>query len=166
MESKLSGSRADGADRPRLPWGGAMLFAAGVLGLGLLAAALGMTYRPTGGTTTGGPLPAWVFWAIWIVIYPGMGVATWLVWRQRERQPVRGALLLFGVALAQNLSFWLAPDLAGVAMVDLAGCALAYLVTCRYARIDRAAGWWLLPWLVWMPLTTALKLWLLWLGQR
>lgn len=143
----------------------ALLFAMGVLGAGMLAAVLAIRRSPPE-MIASGPLPDWAFWAVWVLIYPCMGVASWLVWRQRQRQPVAGVLLLFGVALAQNLSFWLAPDLVVVALVDLIGCALAYLVAWRYAGVDPAAAWWLLPWLLWMPITTALKLWLLWIEQR
>jgi len=46
-------------------------------------------------------------------------------------------------------------------LVDAAGLVLAYAQAGAYSRHSRAAALGLLPWLVWMLITTALKAWLL-----
>jgi hypothetical protein len=43
---------------------------------------------------------------------------------------------------------------------------LAYTVAWVYSRYRKAAVWWLLPWLVWMPITLGIKLWVVLGGGR
>jgi tryptophan-rich sensory protein len=70
-------------------------------------------------------------------------------------------LAIFFVALMQTTSFWLTDSLRMTAMIDATGMVLAYTVAWVYSRYDKVAVWWLLPWLVWMPITLVIKLWAL-----
>lgn len=107
------------------------------------------------------PIPAWVFTAVWLVAYPGMGVATWLVWQRRTGADVTVPLAIFGAALLQTLSFWLTNSIRMTAVIDATGVVLACTVAYVYGRNARSAVWWLLPWMVWMPITLGVKLWVL-----
>jgi tryptophan-rich sensory protein len=73
-------------------------------------------------------------------------------------------ITVFVVALLQTLSFWLTNSLRMTAVIDATGLLLAYTVACVYSRYRKAAVWWLLPWLVWMPITLIIKLWVVFGG--
>ena len=114
--------------------------------------------------------PAWappssLFGPVWTVLYVLMGVAAWLVWRERDRVPVRGALALFVVQLAFNaLWTWLffAWRQGGLAFAEIV--ALDVLVAATAAafwRVRRLAGALLLPYLGWVLFATALT-WAVW----
>ena len=52
--------------------------------------------------------PPWLFGPVWSVLYLLMGIAAWLVWRDRGFAGARNALTLFVVQLAANaLWTWL-----------------------------------------------------------
>jgi hypothetical protein len=68
---------------------------------------------------------------------------------------------VFAVALLQTMSFWLTNSLRMTAVMDATGMVLAYAVAWVYSRYAKNAVWWLLPWLLWMPTTLAIKLWAL-----
>lgn len=152
--------QAGAASAGRHRWWTIAFFAAGLLGSGMGVAALAMLLRSSMAalaTSGDGVVPSWVFWAVWLVIYPAQGVATALVWQGRAMARARWALLLFAVAFIQNLTFWLSNSLLTTALIDTLGLGLAYAAAWAYGRCSRAAAWWLLPWLVWMPLTTIYK---------
>lgn len=151
------------------PWGAAA-FAAGTLVAGMASAA--MSFAAAGDRTAAAPAgvlpavwpPAWVFWAVWFVIYPMWGVATWRVWRRRHAADVRGALALYALNLLGALFFLPISTLtanspAVLALMDANGLVATYALAWLYSRYDRRALWWLVPYLAWMPLTTALKVW-------
>lgn len=101
------------------------------------------------------PLPPWVFIVVWAVIHAGMGLAAWRL-RSTEDYAVPLALLVVGF-LQTNL-FWLSDGLRSVAAADATGLLLAVVTTWAVARQSRAAAWWLVPWVVWMPVTLAVKI--------
>jgi translocator protein len=109
-------------------------------------------------------IPTWLFTVVWLVIYPSIGIATWLIWGTRDRHDVSVPMAIGGAALLQTLSFWLSNSIQMIAVIDATGLLLAYTVAWVYARYHRAAVWWLLPWLVWMPVTLVVKLLVLWGG--
>ena len=99
--------------------------------------------------------PAWVFPAVWTVLYILMGVACWLVWKSdAARQDKKRALTLYGVQLAVNfiwpLIFFRA-GMYGFALIWLV--VLLVLVTetaIAFGRIDMRAAWLLIPYLLWL----------------
>ncbi|HYE62096.1 MAG TPA: TspO/MBR family protein [Phycisphaerales bacterium] len=108
--------------------------------------------------------PSWVFGPVWTALYATMGVASWLVWRERARRPrhVRAALAAYAVQLALNaawspLFFGLRrPDLALIDIVLLWAAIVATVVL--FWRVHKAAGAILLPYLAWVTFATALNL--------
>lgn len=106
--------------------------------------------------------PSWLFGPVWIVLYLMMGVASWLVWRERDRDPeAHDALKLYGVQLALNaiwtpLFFSLHRiGLAAVEIVVLWGAILATIA--RFYRVLPAAGLLLVPYHLWTTFASVLN---------
>lgn len=110
--------------------------------------------------------PAWappgaVFGPVWITLYTLMGVAAWLVWRERERIPVRTALALFVVQLVINAGwswafFRLQAGAISFAWIVVLG-AVVVATMIAFARVRRAAAWLLAPYLAWVTFAAALN---------
>lgn len=109
--------------------------------------------------------PAMVFGPVWTVLYLLMGIAAWLVWRERPSQRVDGALGLYIVQLVANAMWsWLffrwhqgAWAFADVLLL----WALVAATTAAFWRIRRLAGLLLLPYLAWVSFASALT-WAIW----
>ncbi len=104
--------------------------------------------------------PAWLFAPAWTVLYLGMAVAGWLVWRERGTQSVTGPIVLFGIQLVLNaLWSWLffAWRRGGLAFAECVVFALAVLATLIvFWRVRPLAGVLFLPYLAWVTFATAL----------
>ncbi|HRQ47612.1 MAG TPA: tryptophan-rich sensory protein, partial [Rhodocyclaceae bacterium] len=96
----------------------------------------------------------------WTVLYLLMGVAAWLVWRERSARKVGIALTLFLVQLGANaLWTWLffAWRLGALAFGEI--LVLWVLILCTIAvfwRVRPLAGALLIPYLAWVSFATAL----------
>jgi tryptophan-rich sensory protein len=107
--------------------------------------------------------PGWLFGPVWTVLYAGMALAAWRLSRRRE-EGVGGAstaLRLWWLQLALNFLWtplFFAGQLLWVALLDivLLDAVLAVLVL-RAWRVDRIAGWLLVPYLAWVLFATALN---------
>jgi tryptophan-rich sensory protein len=104
--------------------------------------------------------PAWLFAPVWTVLYLLMGVAAWLVWRERGFRQAPIALSLFLLQLALNaLWTWLffVWRLGALAFGEI--LVLWMLILCTlvaFWRVRRAAGALLIPYLAWVTLASAL----------
>ncbi len=109
--------------------------------------------------------PAGVFGPVWTTLYTLMGIAAWLVWREKPTQNVRPALTLFVVQLALNALWswlyfvWHLGAIAFAGTVILWCLILATLIA--FWRIKPLAGALLVPYLAWVTLATALT-WSTW----
>ena len=140
-------------------------------GVGLLAAWITQTSVTTwypALTKPGFTPPNWLFGPVWTVLYAMMGVAAALVWQRRTEDTLsQSALVLFVVQLLLNGGWSFAffgarsPGLGLIVIVALWG-ALAW-TTERFFRVRTAAGWLLVPYLLWVTYAGALNLsiWLL-----
>ncbi len=106
--------------------------------------------------------PSSVFGPVWTVLYALMGIAAWLVWRERHTPGSRRALLLFGAQLVLNtLWSWLffAWHQGGLAFLDIVVLWLLIVLTIvDFWRIRPLAGALLLPYLAWVTYAAALNL--------
>lgn len=104
--------------------------------------------------------PAWLFAPVWTILYALMGVAAWLVWRERGFRGARGALALFGVQLGANaLWTWLffAWRQGAAAFAEiLVLWALIAATMAAFARVRPMAAWLLAPYLAWVTFAAAL----------
>ena len=103
--------------------------------------------------------PEWLFPVAWTILYVLMGVASYLVLTSDE--PNRDALILYGVQLVFNF-FWPilffnaeAFLLSSVWIIILWFLILATML--RFFKISKAAGWLLLPYLLWVSFATYLN---------
>ncbi|MFG6460274.1 TspO/MBR family protein [Roseateles sp. DXS20W] len=109
--------------------------------------------------------PAWLFGPVWTVLYLLMGVAAWLVWRERPSQRADGALGLYLLQLGLNaLWSWLffGWRQGALAMVDVVLLlALVAITAAAFWRIRPLAGGLLLPYLAWVGFASVLT-WAVW----
>jgi len=105
--------------------------------------------------------PAGVFGPVWTLLYITMGVAAWLVWRERGFARARGALGLFILQLGANaLWSWLffGWHLGGWAFADILLLLVLIVATLvSFARIRLVAAWLLVPYLLWVCFASALN---------
>ena len=98
--------------------------------------------------------PNWIFGPVWTTLYVLMGIAASRIWNKRKEVNVRLPLTLFGVQLFLNLCwsliFFRAHMLLG-ALIEVAVLWAAIFLTAKsFWKIDRAAGYLLLPYLMWV----------------
>jgi benzodiazapine receptor len=106
--------------------------------------------------------PGWLFGPVWISLYTLMGIALYLVWARgfREKKS-RMALGIFAVQLGLNaawsfLFFGLqSPFLGLMGIIPL--WILIALNIWAFRRIDRRAGYLLVPYIVWVSIAAALN---------
>lgn len=111
--------------------------------------------------------PNYLFGPVWTVLYTLMSVSAWLVWRQRDRVPVRRALTIYVVQLVFNavwtpLFFGLYPAIGPVALwsalaVIAAIDVLVLLTMVRFWRVSKVAAWLLVPYWIWVLFATTLN---------
>jgi len=109
--------------------------------------------------------PPGVFGPVWFTLYTLMGIAAWLVWRERSNSHVKAALGVYVIQLIANaLWSWLffAWHLGAAALIEVV--LLATLVASTlllFLRIRPLAGALLVPYLLWVFFASALT-WTLW----
>ena len=104
--------------------------------------------------------PAWLFGPVWTLLYFLMGVAAWLVWRERGFRGAAVALSLFVVQLLLNAAWtWIffVRHQGGAAFVEiLVLWVLIVAVVVGFWRVRPAAGMLLLPYLAWVSFASVL----------
>jgi tryptophan-rich sensory protein len=109
--------------------------------------------------------PASAFGPVWSALYLFMGIAAWLVWRERGAARFGAAISLFIAQLGANaLWSWLffAWRHGAFAFVDvLVLLALIAATIAAFWRIRRLAAVLMLPYFAWVCLATALT-WSVW----
>ncbi len=104
--------------------------------------------------------PGWLFGPVWTLLYTLMGIAAWLVWRDCGFAGARRALYFFIAQLAANaLWTWLyfVWRMGGVALGEIIVLWILIAITIlHFRRVNRAAGWLLVPYLAWVSFATAL----------
>ncbi len=104
--------------------------------------------------------PGWIFPVVWSVLYLLMGIAAYLVW-MRDSTGRLGALLLYGLQLAFNFVWPLLFFSArrwGLSFFWLLGLwILVLLTTVRFFRETKAAGWLMVPYLLWVTFAVYLN---------
>lgn len=105
--------------------------------------------------------PAWVFGPVWTALYALMAISAWLVWRSGGLRANRTAFVLFFVQLGLNaLWSWLffAWHLGAVALIEVLVLWAFILATLlAFRRVNAAAGYLLLPYLLWVGFAAVLN---------
>ena len=96
--------------------------------------------------------PGWLFPVVWTALYLMMGLASYLV--AASGQPAGDALNIYGIQLAVNFLWpilFFNFRLFGLSLVWLVLLWVLVLVTLlRFWRISPAAGWLMVPYLLWV----------------
>lgn len=140
-----------------------------LLSLGMVAAGLGYgLFGPSDDAGLANP-PAWpqrwMFWAIWLVLYPAAGVAGAWLWADRcSGRASATAWRLYAVSVMIALAWVPVVQASGSRLVmpvimDIIGLAIGLAAFVAAARVNRRAMFWLIPINVWGLLTTVLKVW-------
>lgn len=105
--------------------------------------------------------PGWLFGPVWTLLYIGIAVAGWRVWRLRATRDVRAALTWFAIQYALNLAwsglfFGLRNPMLG--LIDIVLLLVSIAITIRlFIRVDRIAGLILVPYCLWVGFASALN---------
>jgi benzodiazapine receptor len=103
--------------------------------------------------------PNWLFAPVWTILYVAMGVAAWLVWRRSSftAAPMQLFLLqlLLNVAWSAVFFRFRSPGWAFIEIVAL-WCAIL-LTAITFGRTAPAAGWLMIPYLLWVSYAAALN---------
>lgn len=105
--------------------------------------------------------PGWLFPVVWTLLFILMGIASYLVWNSGSRERVT-PLTVYGVQLAVNFlwsivffnmkSFWLAFAVLLVLWV------LILITIALFAKVNKAAAWLLVPYLLWVTFAAYLNI--------
>ena len=104
--------------------------------------------------------PNGVFGPVWTVLYIAMGIALYLVWTAKSKQPKKRAYSAFGVQMALNLLWsiaffgWHAPWLGLVIIIALIG-AIAWAIY-EFWQHSKTAAYLMVPYIAWVSFATYL----------
>lgn len=114
--------------------------------------------------------PNWIFAPVWTLLYIMMGLAAGLVWnRYSENSLVKKALGFFAIQLGLNalwsyLFFGLHNPL--LALIEIILLWLMIFETYnQFKKIDKVAGFLMLPYLAWVSFATILNASIWWLNK-
>lgn len=107
--------------------------------------------------------PAWVFGPAWTILYLLMGVSLYLIWNKKLNKKAKSdCFAIFAIQLILNvvwsyLFFGLRNPFLG--LVDIFVLWLAILfTTIKFVRLEKLAGYLLIPYLVWVAFASVLNL--------
>ncbi|MBI2310405.1 tryptophan-rich sensory protein [Candidatus Collierbacteria bacterium] len=107
--------------------------------------------------------PAWVFGPVWTILFILMGLSLYLVWNKGlKKKGVIDGIALFGVQLILNITWSYLffgirnPFLALVEISVLWGAIL--LTAWKFYKIDRTAGYLMIPYFLWVGFASYLNL--------
>ncbi|MBR4015327.1 MAG: tryptophan-rich sensory protein [Anaerotignum sp.] len=107
--------------------------------------------------------PSWLFPVVWTILYTLMGIASYLVLTSEENSgQVRRALTLYGVQLAVNFVWPLLFFRLEVFLIAFGWLVLLWVLIwstrTAFSRISKAAGYLLIPYLLWVSFAGYLNL--------
>lgn len=132
------------------------------------ARSLGRWYRAL-------PKPWWnppdaVFGPVWTLLYLGMAVASWLVWRARDEHDVSAALVWYAVQLTLNVLwsvvfFGMRSPIGGLVVIVALWSAIVTTIVA-FAPVSGLAAALLVPYAAWVTFASALNGAIVGLGLR
>jgi benzodiazapine receptor len=152
--------------KPNLPV--LILFVLLALGVGALGAAFSPGVSATAAQWYATlAKPTWLppqnwFAPVWTALYVSMGIAAWLIWRERYHRGRSAALAAYAVQLLLN-ALW-PPLFFGLKNIDIGLFAIVALWLAigwtlrEFARVRIAAAVLLVPYFVWVSLAAAINL--------
>jgi len=110
--------------------------------------------------------PNWLFGPVWSILYILMGIALALIW-QSSNSKKNKAILLFIIQFALNLAWsaiFFGQHQIGLALIEiLIMLAAILLTTFNFIKINRTAGYLMMPYILWVSFASCLNgaIWLL-----
>lgn len=106
--------------------------------------------------------PSWLFGPVWTLLYTGMAVAAWRVWKEAGRFGAARVPLTFHLVqlLLNGAWSWIFFGMRrpGPAAVEIVFLWLAvFATTWAFARRSRLAGGLMVPYLLWVTFASALN---------
>ncbi len=133
------------------------------VGLGLLSGINTMGEVNNWFTTVAKPRwnpPNWLFGPVWTTLYILMGIAAALIWHSKHYLKRRG-LALFVIQFILNLAWsyiFFTRHLIGVAFAEIIVMLFfIILTTVVFFKINRTAGWLMVPYIAWVSFATVLN---------
>jgi tryptophan-rich sensory protein len=132
---------------------------------GIIGSVFTMSSIPTWYTSLVKPSwnpPSWLFGPVWTTLYALMGVASYLVWQERNRsKSAKMALFVYGVHLALN-AIWsiifFGLQNPGLALAEILFLLISIIVTMvLFWRINHWATYLMVPYLLWVCFATFLN---------
>ena len=106
--------------------------------------------------------PGWLFSPAWTILFTLLAIATWRVARKGAVAAL--ALWVYAFQLLFNVLwslFFFTLHRPGWALVDIAILnVLVVAMVVLYGRIDRLAGWFIVPYVLWLGLATSINTWI------
>lgn len=131
----------------------------GLLG-GLFSGTTGETYT----SIIKPPLspPGWLFGIVWPVLYLLMGIAAYIIYQAPQSSEQKKAIVVFWVQLFVNFLWpiiffrfeWYWVSVAVILLLD----ALVFLTAGWFYKINKAAGYLMIPYLLWLLFATYLNI--------
>jgi tryptophan-rich sensory protein len=104
----------------------------------------------------------WLFAPVWTLLYLMIALAGWRVWRRVGLSGARAGMVAYSAQLALNLAWcflFFGGRMIGVALVEIVLLlAVIGVNAALFWRIDRPAGWLLVPYAVWVAFACVLNL--------
>ncbi len=107
--------------------------------------------------------PGWLFPVVWTILFLLMGIASYLVFTSKEsRDAVNTALLVYGIQLVVNFFWSIFFFNFGAYLFSFFWLILLWVlilaVLLLFGRISKAAGYLMLPYLLWVSFAGYLNL--------
>lgn len=136
-------------------------FSLGTLVLVMIAAGLGFFFASPNQNLHTAPGESF-FWIAWLIVLPTWGIATWLVWLKRNEADIRGAMVLYVWFLLGIISFFPLTaatnySVLGIFISDVLGIIQSLIILWLYSRYSKTSIYWLIPLVIWFPITTIIK---------
>lgn len=97
--------------------------------------------------------PAWVFPVVWAILYALMGITSYMIYRSDSYRS-KSALIVYFIQLAVNFSwsiiFFRFELLTLAAVVAVVLTILVGIMICMFLSIRKKAGYFNIPYLLWM----------------
>lgn len=99
--------------------------------------------------------PSWVFAVVWPILFLLMGFAFYRIWMHHSQGiEVNGAIFYYGAQLVFNFLWsilFFGLGLRGLALIDLLILiAFVVITTVSFFKIDKLAGYVMVPYLIWI----------------
>lgn len=105
--------------------------------------------------------PNWIFAPVWNTLYILMGIASYLVWRERKLKNVTPAISVYFIQLILNF-FWSLiffelhqPGFAFIEVLIL--WLFIFFTIISFSRINKTAAWLLVPYISWVSFASILN---------